>query len=232
MHTSEENKKKKKAIPNKLASITKSIVVDPQKSSFIDQSIVKKKYCNALNCSILPDKYKKIQLTVGVTSPNKGEGKTLTAANLAVSFAMAYKKKTVLVDLNMENPCLHEIFGTKLNPGLVESFQNGSVFLSRTWLDQLYLLPAGKYHNYSLGLDSVVQIRDILYTLRKEFEVIILDMNSVFPIDNFPAVCVNEVDGLMVVIDTQKTKYADVEKMFKHIKRDQTLGFVFNNVDD
>jgi protein-tyrosine kinase len=230
------NKKEKR--PNfefdstELVPIEKSIVVSPDKSKYIDQSIIKKRFYNALNYTMLPDEYQKIQLTIGVTSPGKGEGKTLTAANLAVSFALAYRKKTVLIDMNMSNPCLHKIFGTSIGPGLMESFQNGSIFLSRTKLDHLYLLPAGKQLNNSFGLESVGPMRDILSTLRKQFEIIILDMNSVLPIDDFPAVCVNEVDGLMVVIDTQKTKYGDVEKMFNHIKKDQTLGFVFNKVEE
>jgi Mrp family chromosome partitioning ATPase len=219
-----------KATDTGLVRTLKSIVVDPEKSSFIDQAIVKKRYCHALSNSELSDKLHKVQYSIGVTSPNRGEGKTLAAANLAVSFALAYKKKTVLVDMNMTNPCLHQIFGTKLHPGLVESFKNGSIFLSRTKVDRLYLLPAGRYDNYNFGLESIIPVRDILYSLEQEFDIIIVDMNSVLPIDDFPAVFVNELDGLMVVIDTQKTKYADVEMMFKHVKKDQTLGFVLNNV--
>lgn len=231
MNTKEKSKENKPG-KNGLVRTVKSIVVDSQKSSFIDQSVVKKRYCHALNYSKLPDKFKKVQLSIGVTSPNKGEGKTLAAANLALSIAMAYKKKTVLVDMNMSNPCLHEIFGTKLRPGLVESFQNGSIFLSRTKVDQLYLLPAGRCDSYNFGLDSIIPIRDILYSLEQEFEVVIVDMSSVLPIDDFPAVFTNELDGLMVVVDTQKTKYADVEKMFKHINKEQAIGFIFNNTTD
>lgn len=229
MNTKERTKKSRQ---NGLVQTAKNIVVDSKKSTFIDPTIVKKKYCHALNYSKLPDRFKKIQLSIGVTSPNKGEGKTLTAANLAISIAMAYKKKTVLIDMNMNNPCLHEIFGTRLRPGLVESFHNGSVYLSRTKIDQLYLLPAGRFEDFDFGLDSIIPIRDILYSLEKEFEVVIVDMSSVLPIDDFPAVFTNELDGLMVVVDTQKTKYSDVEKMFKHVNKEQTLGFVFNNAEE
>lgn len=228
----QEKAKEKRGGDHGLIRTIKNIVVDSHKSSFIDQTIVKKRYCHALNYSKLPERFKKIQLSIGVTSPNKGEGKTLTAANLAISIAMAYKKKTVLVDMNMNNPCLHEIFGTRLRPGLVESFENGSIYLSRTKIDQLYLLPAGRHEHYSFGLESIIPIRDILYSLEKEFEVVIVDMNSVLPIDDFPAVLTNELDGLMLVVDTHKTKYSDIEKMFKHVNKEQAIGFVFNNADE
>lgn len=223
----DENSKNK----NKLTQTAKSIVVNPTQSDYIDKSVVKKQYYNSFNYSMLPDQYQKIDLTVGVTSANRGEGKTLTASNLAVSFALAYKRNTVLVDLNMKNPNLHNVFGTNLKPGLVESFQNGSVYLSQTKLEQLYLLPAGMYKDRTLEVEDIVSIRDIIYSLKQEFEIVILDMNSIFPIDDFPAVFANEVDGLLVVVDTQKTKYADIEKIFRHINKNQTMGFVLNRVD-
>lgn len=217
---------------NKLTKTAKSIVVNPERSNYLDQGIIQKRFYNAFNYSMLPDQYQKIDLTIGVTSPNKKEGKTVTAANLGVSFALAHKKKTVLVDLNMKNPSLHTVFGTNLRPGLVESFHNGSVFLSQTKLDQLYLLPAGRYKDFSLELENFVGIRDIIYSLRQEFEVIILDMSPVFPIDDFPAVLANQTDGLLVVVDTEKTKYADVKKIFRYINKNQTIGFVLNKVDE
>lgn len=219
-------KSEKQLVPS-----AKSIVVNPKQSNYIDKSMVNRKFYNSFNYSMLPDQYQKINLTVGVTSPNKGEGKTITASNLAVSLALAYKKKTALVDLNLQNPSLHSIFGTSLKPGLIESFNNGSVYLSQTKLDQLYLLSAGAYENFSLDMNDVVAIRDIIYSLQQEFEFVILDMNSIFPIEDFPAIFAKEFDGLLVVIDTESTKYGDVEKIFRHINKNQTMGFVFNKVD-
>jgi len=222
----EVDKTEKQLVPS-----AKSIVVNPSQSCYIDKSMVNRKFYNSFNYSMLPDKYQKINLTVGVTSPNKGEGKTITASNLAVSLALAYKKRTVLVDLNLQNPSLHSIFGTNLKPGLVESFSNGSVYLSQTKLDQLYLLSAGDYKDFSLDMNDVVAIRDIIYSLQQEFEFVVLDMNSIFPIEDFPAIFANEFDGLLVVIDTESTKYSDVEKIFRHINKNQTMGFVFNKTD-
>lgn len=228
----DNNEQKDKDRENRLVPSTRSIVVNSEKSNYINRKIVKKKIYNAFNYSMLPEEYQKINLAIGITSPNKGEGKTVTASNLAVSFALAYKKKTVLIDLNMKNPCLHKVFGTDLKPGLRESFRNGSIFLSQTRLANLYLLPAGWNQGYALELEDLGAIREIISSLKKEFEIIIFDMNPVFPIEDFPAVFTNEVDGLLVVIDTRKTKYASVKKMFRHIDKDQTMGFVFNRVDE
>lgn len=217
---------------NELVESQKSIVVSESQSNYIDRSVVNREFYNAFNYSMLPDQYQEINLTVGVTSPNKGEGKTLTASNLAVSLALAYKKRTALIDMNLQDPELHSIFGTNLKPGLVESFQNGSIYLSQTKLDNLYLLPAGEYHDFSLDMNDVVDIRSVIYSLQQEFEFVVLDMNSIFPIEEFPAIFAKEFDGLLVVIDTDSTKYSDVEKIFHHINEKQTMGFVFNNVEE
>jgi Mrp family chromosome partitioning ATPase len=216
----------------RIVKSTKSIVVNPEKSKFIDRRVIKKQFYNSFKYSMIYEDRDPVNLTIGVTSPNRGAGKTLTASNLAVSFALGYKKKTVLVDLSMHNPELHNIFGTDLKPGLTESFHNGSVYLSRTKLEKLYLLPAGKRMHSTFDMDNMVAIRDIINSLKQEFEVVILDMNSILPVKDFPTMFANQVDGLLVVVDTRQTKYEDVEKMFRHIKKDQTIGFVLNRIDE
>ncbi len=215
-----------------LIRVSKKIIVDPNRSTFIDGVTVRKRYSNALSALNLPEDFRKIRLSIGVTSPIGGEGKTLIAANLAVSLALAHERKTVLVDMNMTNPGLHKTFGTKLRPGLVESFHNGKVFLSRTKIDKLYLLPAGRHEDFEFGLNSMIPIKDILHSLEQEFEIVIVDMSSVLPIEDFPVAFVSNLDGLLVVIDSRRTKYADVERMFKHINKDQAFGFVMNNMDE
>src|SRR5215216_2495672 len=54
---------------------------------------------------------------VGVTSPGHGEGKTFTAVNLAVCLAMEAAQTVLLVDANLRNPSVHEVFGLKDCPG-------------------------------------------------------------------------------------------------------------------
>lgn len=209
-----------------------SVVMSSEPGTSINRKIVREEIYNALNYARLPDEYQNVKLIVGVTSAERGDGKTVTAANLAVSFALGYNKRTVLVDLNMENPFLHEVFGVNQHPGLVESFDNGSIFLSQTQIDQLYLLPSGDESNFSLGLDKILGIRQILQSLIHDFDIVVVDMNSLFPIRDFPMVLANEFDGLLLVINTQKTKYSSIERIFRHINTNQALGFVFNNVDD
>ncbi len=57
---------------------------------------------------------------LGVTSPGHGEGKTLTAVNLAVSLAMETAQTVLLVDANLRNPSVHNVFGLGDCPGLAD----------------------------------------------------------------------------------------------------------------
>ncbi len=231
--TTDRKSKEKNSGQTKIIRKAKSIVVDGDRCDYLDRSHIKRSITHALFYAQLPDRIeKKMQFTIGVTSPKKGDGKTVTAANLAAAMALAYNKKTVLVDLSVSNPTLHKVFGAKQRPGLFDSLHNGSIMLSQTRIDQLYLLPSGQLNLYNFGLESIVPVQDVLYSLKQEFEVIIVDLNPVMPVREYPAALANELDGMIIVLDALRTKYADVEKVFNHVRKEQTIGFVMNNVED
>ncbi|HKI45575.1 MAG TPA: hypothetical protein VKA08_09625, partial [Balneolales bacterium] len=132
----------------------------------------------------------------------------------------------------LNNPQLHKIFGIREQPGLVESLSNQSIWLTQTRIEQLFVLPAGNWENHTLGLKDLAALRDVFYSLEREFEFVIVDMGSILPIDNFPALFANEVDGLMLVVDTRKTKKADIDEIFHYIDDKQIFGFVLNRMKD
>src|SRR5258706_13680611 len=127
----------------------KNIIVNEQRPDQVDNKIVAFDYYNCFNYSLLSEGKQDINLTVGVTSANPGEGKTLVGSNLSVSLAMGYERETVLVDLNVENPSLHDVFGTTLGPGLVDALQSGSIHVSRTSINHLCVLSAGVVNGHS-----------------------------------------------------------------------------------
>jgi len=207
------------------------ITVDENRSEFVDQSVVHQKYYNNFNYSKLPDQYKKLNLTLGVTSARSGEGKTHVAANLATSFAVGYKKKTVLIDLNINNPSVHKIFDVDPKPGVTEALKNRKIRLAQTKYDELYVLPIGDVEDHSLGLDDILAVRDMIYTLEEQFDFVVVDMSPVLPITNFPVLFANEVDGLLTVVDVTKTKKSDVNEIFRHLNETQIAGFIFNRME-
>ena len=84
---------------------------------------------------------------LAVTSPGTGEGKTLTALNLAVSLAMEVKHTVLLVDANLRHPSLHEQLGLPGSPGLSDYLSKDTplseLFVHPRGIDHLTILPGG-----------------------------------------------------------------------------------------
>lgn len=207
------------------------LTISEQRLDFVDQRIISPKFYNNFNFSKLSKRYNELNVTLGITSANKGEGKTLVATNMGVSLAQAYRQRTVLVDLNFKNPQLHSIFGAPMGPGLVEAMETRMLRVNPTMVDDLYLLSAGECSSYKPGIKDTIALREILYTLKSEFDFIIVDMGPVFPFEEFPVHFINEVDGLLTVVDTQNTRKEHLKKIFKHVDENRFVGYIFNKME-
>ncbi|WP_263784423.1 GumC family protein [Salinibacter grassmerensis] len=118
--------------------------------------------------------------TVLVTSPGSGDGKSLTAANLAAIVAQA-GHATLLVDGDLRRPRLHEIFDVSRAPGLTETLQNDleEHAMKRPLADNLCVLPAGtEVENPGKVLGSA-RFREFLGEAEQYFDHIIVDSSPV-----------------------------------------------------
>ncbi|HEY6952538.1 MAG TPA: CpsD/CapB family tyrosine-protein kinase [Bacteroidota bacterium] len=242
------------ASPGEIVRIPKAIVTLTVPAKKINQETVSFKYYNSFNYDLLPKKDDELRVALGITSANQGEGKTLVASNLAVSLAMGYQKKTVLVDLNVAHPTLHQVFGTPQSPGLLDALRDGTIHVSQTKVPYLSVLATGdglggksgadaaaarKYSgerlarlaSTGLGLGQMAAFADVIYSLKQEYEFVIVDMPAINT-GHFPILFANRLSGLLVVVDTSTTKRADIDKMFRQLSEHQVLGFVFNKVKD
>ncbi|HUL44381.1 MAG TPA: CpsD/CapB family tyrosine-protein kinase [Bacteroidota bacterium] len=238
---------------NKLVRLIKSVVISAEQGTYVDESIVKFKYYNAFNYSLLSRDRENIHLSMGVTGTRRGIGKTLVACNLAVSLALGSQKKTVLVDLHVANPRLHTIFGVSPTPGLADAFLNGQIHVTRTAIDNLAILPIGNFVptleetrplgdsstvvvepitvRPELGIHHLSAFRDVVYSLEQEFDVVIVDMP---PINNesVSVLFANQLNGVIVVIDSGRTKREELDSMFHQLNERQVLGFVLNRFNE
>lgn len=206
------------------------MTIAEERLDYIDTATVNKQYYNNFNFSKLSKRFGDFKVSLGVTSANKGEGKTHVASNMAVSLAKAYRQRTVLVDMNFKNPQLHKIFGARREPGLADAMQTRMVRVSSTRIEDLYLLPAGDSSQYLPGIKDTIALREILYTLKNEFDFIIVDMSSIFPVEEFPIHFINEIDGLLTVIDAKKTRHEHLKNIYKHVDENRFVGYIFNRV--
>jgi polysaccharide biosynthesis transport protein len=114
---------------------------------------------------------------VAVTSAMAGEGKTATAANLAVVLAQL-GRKVLLVDCDLRKPRLHQVFRVSNRFGLVNQLTSNadpeSVFLP-TEVPNLWMTPSGPIPPNPSELLSSDRMRDWLKTARATFDYVVVD---------------------------------------------------------
>jgi capsular exopolysaccharide synthesis family protein len=114
---------------------------------------------------------------VAVTSAVAGEGKTATAANLAVVLAQL-GRPVLIVDCDLRKPRLHQVFRVSNRSGLVNQLTSTadpeSVFLP-TEVPNLWLTPSGPIPPNPSELLSSDRMRDWLKAMRSRFDYVVID---------------------------------------------------------
>jgi len=147
--------------------------------------------------------------TLLLTSPSTGEGKTAVACNLAIAFAQA-GHKTLLIDANLRQPILHDIFGVDGRVGLTDILQgNDSIehASQATDIDSLDLMPAGAVAADPSELLNSPELSDVLNMLAGKYDYVLIDSTAVTRGTDarvLGAMC----DGTLLVIDTHLSNRA------------------------
>lgn len=140
--------------------------------------------------------------TLQVTSAVKGEGKTTTAANLAMSLAWT-GSKILLVDADLRRPALHKILGfpEQMEGGLTDSLTNGKLWQSivvPTATPNLFFIHSGSMSPNPAELLSSKRMKSLLEELKENFDLVILDSPPVISVAD-SAIIASRVDGTMLV---------------------------------
>jgi capsular exopolysaccharide synthesis family protein len=112
-----------------------------------------------------------------ISSPAPGDGKSLIASNLALSFAEA-GYKTVLVDGDIRRGELHRTFGVERRPGLVDYLAGEAKehhILRPTTHGMMTLIPSGSRRHQGPELLGTARMQELINTLRRSYQVIVLD---------------------------------------------------------
>ena len=118
---------------------------------------------------------------VMVTSALPGEGKTFTSINLAMSVAMEYDSRVLLVDGDVAHPTMPSILGTPHAPGLLDLLTRDEIDVSdalvKTNVERLTILPAGSRQRRSTELLASEQMASLLRELSSRYpdRIIIFD---------------------------------------------------------
>lgn len=172
-------------------------------------------------------------VSLTITSPASGEGKSFVSLNLALAFAYA-GYKTVLVDGDVRRGVLHTALQDELRPGLTDVLtgeQSLEQALRTTEYPGLTFIPSGTRMHRAPELLMAPKLRDIVARLRQEFGVIIVDSPPLAAgID--PLVLATITGNLLVVLRSGTTdlSLASAKLEVADSLPVRTIGAVLNGV--
>jgi capsular exopolysaccharide synthesis family protein len=165
-----------------------------------------------------------------VTSPSPAEGKSLSAANLALAEAHLEGNITLLADFDFRRPITHTLFQTERSPGLTD------YLLGKCQLHQamrkvagtnLYIMPAGESVINPLELLNLREVKLLLDRLPSLFNWIVLDSPPLlFAADAnlLSTLC----HGTLLVVRIGHTTIDSVTRAMQSLCNNNVLGIVVN----
>ena len=167
-----------------------------------------------------------------VTSALPGEGKSLTASNLALTLSESYQRRVLLVDADLRRPSLHEVFGIPNGAGLTDGLaRNGPKNIPVFEVSgQLSIITSGQAIGDPTGLLTSDRMRQLLHEARAGYDWVIIDTPPVGLLSD-ARLLAEMVDGVVLVVEAVKTPYPDLLRAIETIGRERLLGTVLNRLE-
>jgi capsular exopolysaccharide synthesis family protein len=202
-------------------------------AAFAPQSLAAEQY-RSLRTRIRNAENGRALRTIIITSPNKGDGKSLTAANLALTMAQEFQQRVLLVDGDLRRPSIARLFGIADTPGLSDVLMGGANLDDAvvTLADHhLAVLPSGPVPSHPAELLGSTTMRRSLDVLRNRFDRIIVDMPPAGPLADV-AIALGLADGLLMIVRAGVTPKPAIEHALSGLDTSKVLGLVLNDAGE
>lgn len=175
---------------------------------------------------------------VGVCSPTPGDGKSITAINLAGALAQDPKARVLLVEADLRQPAVtledRLALGSVAGRGLVDAISDPSISLEeavqRLAHFNLSVLPAGRRSTTPYEALKSPRFGELISQARQRYDYVILDAPPVVPVPDCRLIA-GWIDSFIMVVAAHRTPREAVEEALALIGTERTMGLVFNNHD-
>jgi capsular exopolysaccharide synthesis family protein len=167
-----------------------------------------------------------------VTSPSRGDGRSLMAANLGLTMAQDNQRRICVVDADLRSPQQRRLFGLGERPGLSD------VLVKRAALEeafvtieshQIVVLPAGTPAANPAELLGTMTMRRVLHALRSRFDGVIVDAPAASPLADV-GILTPLVDGVVLIVRAGVTAKPAIHDAVAAIDPAKLVGVVLNDV--
>ncbi len=167
-----------------------------------------------------------------ITSSLPGEGKTFTAANLALSIATERDKTVMLIDGDVAKPSVSKLFGIESKKGLIDLVEGEASFqdvLLHTDIPNLAIMPAGKIHEQSTEILASSAMKQFMAEVSSRYKdrVIIIDSPPLLAATQ-GEVLASLVGQVIMVVESDKTPQHVVKEAVEKLSSCEVVGCVLN----
>jgi tyrosine-protein kinase Etk/Wzc len=168
-----------------------------------------------------------------VTSPNPGEGKTLTCSNLGIIFS-ELGKKVLIVDADLRKPMQHSVFHLEMKPGLTEILARDVPFsqsIRKTDLPNLYVLTSGTRPPNPAEMISSEKMNQLLDQATKMFDLVLVDSPPVNVVTD-PVLLAAKIKNVAMVVRFGETDIKALQNARDTLQRARATihGLILNDV--
>ena len=208
--------------------------VDPHLVAYFDRMSPVTEQYRALKTNLATLHADRSTKAIVVTSARRGEGKTITALNLAVTLADDKDARVCVLDADLRTPSVHRRFGIDNQRGLSD-YLSGSVMLEvvlqRSRLANLSLLPSGRLPGNPGEMLASKKMDDLLARLTRDFDHVIVDAPPV-SVGTDAAILGSKTDGAILVVKLGDTPRREVHSAVDLLSqsRVEVLGTVLTHL--
>jgi capsular exopolysaccharide synthesis family protein len=170
--------------------------------------------------------------TLGITSASPGEGKTLTAINLAVTISMEPNYTALLVDADLRRPSIHHRFEFEPSLGLSDYLTSGAPLedlLVNPGIRDLVILPGRRGYEASSELLASPKMTALVEDIRAHYasRIVLFDLPPLLVADDVVALS-RHLDAVLLVVQDGQTQSGDLVRALELLENVEILGSVLN----
>jgi len=181
---------------------------------------------------LYPSGSKRMQQVLAITGSHHNEGASSVAANLARALARPGDGQVLLVDANFQHPSIHQIFESRLSPGLSDILTNGQNIdgvVVPSPVQNLHILSAGTINGNLSEIFDSEKFTSLLDSIKKDYRYVVIDLPAVNEASwalRLARLC----DGVGLVVEAERSRWEVAQRTKELLEQSKAkiIGVIIN----